>query len=66
MAIYVSRVASFGQGSRRFRFEVRRDEKKDRRLYEIGRRLEKARFRKGSLGQQMFERLSLEHRDPER
>jgi hypothetical protein len=60
MAVEVSRVAPFGPGSKGYRFEVHRDEKMDRKVYEAGRILEKARFRKGSLGQRMFERLSLD------
>ena len=59
MAVKVSRVASFGAGSTGYRFEVHRDEEMDRQVYENGRELERARFRKGSMGQRVFDRLSL-------
>jgi hypothetical protein len=60
MAVRVSRVAPFGRGSTGYRFEVHRDEEMDRQVYEAGRALEQARFRKGSMGQRVFDRLSLE------
>jgi len=58
MAVEISRVAVFGASSKGFRFEVHRDEEKDREVYKAGEKLEQARFRKGSLGSQVFDRLS--------
>jgi hypothetical protein len=58
MAVEISREAQFGRGSKGFRFELRHDEKKDRHLYETGRQLEAERFRAGSIGQRMFDRLT--------
>jgi hypothetical protein len=58
MAVEIRREAHFGQGSKGFRFELREDEGMDRRFYETGRELEAARFREGSLGQRIFDRLS--------
>jgi hypothetical protein len=58
MAVEISREAQFGPGSKGFRFAVRHDEGVDRHFYETGRKLEDARFRKGSMGQRIFDRLS--------
>lgn len=59
MAVEVRRVVEFGPGSKSYEFEVYRNDEADRRIYETGRKLEQARFREGSLGQQMFDRLSI-------
>jgi len=58
MAVEISREAQFGEGSKGFRFALRKDEGADRLLYEAGQELEAARFHKGSLGQRIFDRLS--------
>jgi hypothetical protein len=58
MGVRVSREASFGPGSRGFRFEVRRDTVEDQKVYEIGQGFEADCSRKGSLGQRIFDRLS--------
>jgi hypothetical protein len=60
MALKISREMPFGAGSRGFRFENHEDRVKDKKQYEEGRKLEKARFRQGSLAQKIFERLSSE------
>jgi hypothetical protein len=65
MAVNISREAPFGAGSKGYRFSVHRDEEKDRQIYEAGRKLEETRFRKGSLSQLMFERLSVKSETPE-
>jgi hypothetical protein len=58
MALKISRVIPFGEGSRGFRFENHEDRAGDNKHYEEGRKLEKARFREGSLAQRIFDRLS--------
>ncbi len=58
MAVRITREAQFGPGSKGFRFEVRDDQSADHDFYETGRKLEDARFRKGSMGQRIFDRLS--------
>jgi hypothetical protein len=58
MAIGIKRLASFGAGSRGFRFEVRQDTVMDKKVYETGRHFEEARFQTGSFGQRVFERLA--------
>ena len=58
MAVEIGREVSFGAGSKGFRFETRRNKKKDRAVYKVGQYLEAARYKKGSLGQRIFDRLS--------
>jgi len=57
MAIRITRQVSFGTHTRAFRFEVFRDEAQDKKIYELGCELEKERFREGSLGQKIYERI---------
>jgi len=69
MALEISREASFSAKSRAFRFKNRRDVIADRRLFEIGQKCESARFRKGSVGQKVFDLMSsrrLEFSQPKR
>jgi hypothetical protein len=40
MAVEIKREVTLGKGERGFQFDVRKDAKKDRQLYEIGRKLE--------------------------
>jgi len=56
--VEIGREVRFGAGSKGFRFETRRDKKKDREVYRVGQYLEAARHKKGSLGQRIFDRLS--------
>jgi hypothetical protein len=58
MGVKISRTMPFGAGSKGFRFQNHEDAVADRKQYEEGRKLEKARFRKGSLAQKIYERLS--------
>lgn len=58
MAVKISRVITFGPGSKGFRFRNYEDAIADRKQYEAGCRLEQARFREGSLGGKIFARLS--------
>jgi hypothetical protein len=57
MAVKVSRMAQFSSGSRGYRFESHRDEAEDRKVYEVGKTLEREVSREGSLGQRVLERL---------
>lgn len=58
MAIRVVKESAFGRLSRGFRFENHEDKATDSKLYDLGRNLENARFKQGSLGQKIFDRLS--------
>jgi hypothetical protein len=58
MSVKISRKIPFGAGSRGFRFRNHEDAIADRKQYEEGCDLEEARFRKGSLAQRIYERLS--------
>ncbi len=59
MAVKISRKIAFGVGSKGFQFRNHNDVAGDRKHYEEGRSLEEARFRKGSLAQRMYARLSV-------
>ena len=58
MALKIICEAPLGPGHKAFRFLNHEDRNADQMWYEDGRALEKARFREGSLGQKIFERLS--------
>jgi hypothetical protein len=58
MAVKISRKLPFGAGSKGFRFRNYADAIGDRRHYQEGRTLEEARFRKGTLAQKIYQRLS--------
>jgi hypothetical protein len=58
MAVRISRKMPFGAGSRGFHFDNYADEVADLRRYQEGRTLEDARFRRGSLADRLFRRLS--------
>lgn len=58
MALKISRTVPLGPGSTGFRFENSTDTVDDQRCYEEGRQLERARFRRGSLAQQIYERMT--------
>jgi hypothetical protein len=59
MAVKISRRIAFGAGSKGFRFHNYANAAGDRKHYEEGRSLEEARFRKGTLAQKMYARLSV-------
>jgi len=40
MAVEIKREVTLGKGERGFQFDIRKDAKKDRQIYEIGRKLE--------------------------
>jgi hypothetical protein len=58
MGVKISRKMPFGAGSRGFRFRNHADTIADQKQYEEGCTLEEERFRKGSLAQKIYERLS--------
>lgn len=58
MSVRISRKISFGPGNRGFQFTNRRDNVADQKVYDDGRVLEKERFREGSLGRKIYDRLS--------
>jgi hypothetical protein len=58
MALRIVREMPLGPGSRGYRFENQEDNAADQQQYEEGCTLEEARFREGSLGQKIYERLS--------
>ena len=58
MALKIVREMELSPGSKGFRFRNHKDRIADQRHYRKGRSLEKARFRRGSLGQKIYERLS--------
>jgi len=58
MALKIIREKELDPGSKGFRFRNHEDRIADERQYKRGRTLEKARFRRGSLGQKIYERLS--------
>lgn len=58
MGVKISRKMPFGSGSVGFRFRNHADTVADRKQYEEGCTLEEARFRKGSLAQKIYDRLS--------
>jgi hypothetical protein len=60
MAVKIVREIAFGEGSRGFRFKNHPDQAEDRKQYQKGRLLEKARFREGSVAKRIFDRLSSE------
>jgi hypothetical protein len=60
MALKITREIPLGSGNRGFRFENHDDRARDKRQYQEGLSLEKARFRRGSLAQRLFDRLSYE------
>jgi hypothetical protein len=58
MGVKISREMPLGAGSRGFRFRNHQDAIADQKQYDEGRILEKARFREGSLGRKIYDRLS--------
>lgn len=58
MAVKVIHEMELSSGSKGFRFRNHKDRVADQREYRKGRNFEKARFRRGSLGQKIYERLS--------
>ncbi len=58
MGVKISREMPFSVGSRGFRFRNHEDVVADQKQYEEGCTLEQARFRRGSLAQQIYQRLS--------
>jgi hypothetical protein len=57
MALKIVREMELSSGSKGFRFRNHEDRTADEKQYKKGRTLEKARFRQGSLGQKIYERL---------
>jgi hypothetical protein len=58
MALKIVREMELSPGSKGFRFRNHEDTIADEKQYKKGRTFERARFRQGSLGQKIYERLS--------
>jgi hypothetical protein len=58
MGVKITRAMPLGAGSKGFRFRNYADTIEDQKQYEEGCTLEKARFRKGSIAEKIYERLS--------
>jgi hypothetical protein len=58
MALRIVREMPLGSGSKGFRFENHEDSTADQKQYEEGRSLEESRFRDGTLGQKIYNRLA--------